>query len=151
MAKKSKLNLSSPLLYIILGILLVAFGQKMLGLAMTLAGAFFVVIGILDIAKGRVGSGILNLIIGIAILVLGWTILEIVLLVLGIMIIVKGALDLVAVLKRKRKNALMLIPPVLTIVIGVALGFGNLLGDLILVVGILLIVDGIIGLLGSRK
>jgi len=151
MAKKSGLNISSPLLYIILGILLVVFGGQMLNWAMTIAGVFFAVIGVLDIVKGRVGSGLLNLIIGVVILVMGWTILDLVLLVLGILLIVRGALDLVAVFKRKRKNALMLISPILTIVIGVALGFGNLLSDIILVVGILLIIDGVLGLVGSKK
>ena len=151
MAKKSKLNISSPLLYIVLGILLLVFGGGTLGLAMKVAGIFFAIVGILDLIKSRVGSGIVNIVIGAVILFMGDKLLWLILIVLGIYLIIKGALDLVAVLKRKKKNALMLIIPILTIVVGVALGFGDLLGDIIRIVGIFLIVDGVLGLFNSKK
>ena len=84
MAKKSKVSVSTPVLYIILGALLVVFRSQMLNWAMTLAGLFFIITGIIDIAKKRILGGAINLIIGIAILVLGWALTNIVLLVLGV-------------------------------------------------------------------
>lgn len=151
MAKKSSVNVSSPILYIILGALLVIFKSQMLSWAMTIAGIFFVVTGIIDLVKGRSASGAINLVIGILILVLGNTLLNIVLLVLGILIAVKGLVDLVEVLKRKKKNALQVVFPVIAIIVGIALAFGNLLGDLIVIIGVLLIIDGILGLVGAKK
>jgi uncharacterized membrane protein HdeD (DUF308 family) len=151
MAKKSSVSISSPLLYIILGALLVIFKSQMLNWAMTIAGIFCLVMGILDIVKGRVGSGIFNIALGVIILVVGWTILSVVLLVLGVLIAAKGVADLIAVFKRKKKNALSVVFAILTIVIGIALAFGNLLGDLITVIGVLLIIDGILGLVGAKK
>ena len=151
MAKKSGLNISSPLLYIVLGILLLVCGGGALGIAMKVAGIFFAVIGILDLIKSRLVSGLINIVIGAVILFMGDKLLWLILIVIGIYLIVKGALDLVAVLKRKKKNALMLILPIITIVVGVALGFGDLLGDIIRIVGIFLIVDGILGIFNSKK
>ena len=66
MAKKQSLSISSPLLYIILGALLVLFKDQMLGWAMTIAGIFFIVMGVLDVLKKNLSSGLVNLFIGVA-------------------------------------------------------------------------------------
>lgn len=151
MAKKFDLKNSSPVLYIVLGALLTVFGHKMLGIAMTVAGIVFVVLGIIDILGARMTSGVTNIVIGAVILVLGNLVLDIVLLVLGIIIAAKGVMALVEVLKNQNKNITEIIYPAITIIVGVGLACGNLLGDLIVVVGILLIVDGVLGLLGLKK
>ena len=104
MAKKSKFSISSPILYIILGALLVIFKSQMLSWAMTIAGVCCVIMGIIDLAKGRTKSGIFNAALGVIILVVGWTILNIVLLVLGVLIAAKGVIDLVEVLKHKNNS-----------------------------------------------
>ena len=151
MAKKSNSELFSSLLYIIIGVLLIVFRSQTLGWAMTIAGIIFVVSGILDIAKKNWASGAVSLIIGIAILILGWAAAQIVLLVLGILIAIKGLVALVNILKKKKKNALEVLFPILSIVVGLMLAFGNGLDIMILVVGVLLAVDGVIGLIGSLK
>lgn len=153
MAKKKKANseLFSSLLYILIGILLVVFKSETLGWAMTIAGIFFVISGLLDLIKKNWAGGAVSLIIGIAILVLGWAAAKIVLLVLGIMIAIKGIVSLIDVLKRKKKNALQLLFPVLTVIVGLMLAFGNALNIMIIIVGVLLIVDGFLGLIGSLK
>lgn len=151
MAKKLNFNSSSPVLYIVLGALLAVFGHKMLGIAMTVAGIVFIALGIIDILGKRTKSGATNIVIGAVILVLGNLVLDIVLLVLGIVIAAKGVVALVEILKRKNKSIIDIIYPVITIIVGVGLACGNLLGDLIVVVGILLIVDGVLGLLGLKK
>ena len=151
MAKKSNSELFSSLLYIIIGILLVVFRSETLGWAMTIAGIIFVISGILDVAKKNWAGGAVSLIIGIAILVLGWAAAQIVLLVLGILIAVKGLVALINVLKKKKKNALEVLFPILSIVVGLMLAFGNALDIMIVVVGVLLAIDGVIGLIGSVK
>lgn len=151
MAKKTNSELLSSLLYIIIGVLLVIFRSQTLGWAMTIAGIVFVVSGILELVKKNWTGGAVSLIIGIAILVLGWLAAQIVLLVLGILIAVKGIVTLIDVLKKSKKNALDLVFPILTIAVGVMLAFGNGLDVMIIIVGILLAIDGVIGLTGALK
>ena len=151
MAKKSNSELFASLLYIILGALLIVFRSQTLGWAMTIAGIFFVVSGALDLIKKNWAGGAVSLIIGIAILVLGWLAVEIVLLVLGILIAVKGVVALIGVFKKSKKNALEIVFPILSIALGGLLAFGNGLDIIILVVGILLAIDGVLGLIGSLK
>ena len=150
MAKKQSLSISSPLLYIILGALLVLFKDQMLGWAMTIAGIFFIVMGVLDVLKKNLSSGIVNLFIGVAIIAAGWLIAGVVLLVLGLFIAFRGVMDLLAVLKLKSKGLMKFLSPVLTIIVGLALAFGNGVGIIITVVGVLLILDGVLALLGRK-
>ena len=151
MAKKQNNELFAALLYIVIGVLLIIFKSQTLGWAMTIAGAVFVISGILDIVKQNYTGGAVSLIIGIAILVLGWLAVEIVLLVLGILIAIKGIVALLAIFKRKNNNAFDVIFPVLTVVVGLMLAFGNGLDIMIIITGVLLAIDGVLGLLGALK
>lgn len=150
--KKSGLNVSTPVLYILLGALLVIFRSQTLEWAMTLAGIFFIVSGVIDISKKNMLGGIVNLVIGIAVLVLGWAITGIVLLVLGVFIAIKGLVDFLGVmkLKKKKRTFIKMILPILTIVVGLALAFGNGLDYVIIAVGVILIVDGLLGFVGKK-
>ena len=151
MAKKNNSELFSALLYIIIGVLLIVFKSQTLGWAMTIAGIFFIVSGALDLIKQNWTGGAVSLIIGIAILVLGWVAAQIVLLVLGILIAIKGIIALINVFKIKNANALDIVFPILTIVVGLVLAFGNGLDILIVITGALLAVDGVLGLIGSLR
>ena len=151
MAKKNNSELFSSLLYIIIGVLLVIFRSQTLNWAMTIAGIIFIVSGVLDLIKKNWTGGAVSLIIGIAILVLGWLATTIVLLVLGILIAVKGIVALIDVFKKSKKNALEIVFPILSIVVGLMLAFGNALDIMILIVGILLAIDGVIGFIGALK
>ena len=151
MAKKQNNELGSALIYIVIGVLLIVFKEQMLGWAMTIAGVFFVISGALDIIRQNFAGGAISLIIGIAILVLGRIAVDIVLLVLGILIAVKGVIALLAVFKRTRNNVLRIIFPILTIAVGLMLAFGNGLGVMIVITGVLLTIDGAIGLIGAMK
>ena len=147
--KKQNTELFSSLLYIIIGVLLVVFRSQTLNWAMTIIGAFFVISGALDLIKRNWTGGAVSLIIGIAILVLGWLAVGIVLLVLGILIAVKGVVALLDVFKKSKKNALEIVFPILSVIAGLMLAFGRGLDIMIIIVGILLAVDGALGLVGS--
>lgn len=153
MAKKQNFSVSSPLLYILLGALLVIFNADLLSWAMTVAGVFFLVMGVLDLIKGRVTSGVVNLAIGVIIIVIGWTIVDVVLRVLGVLVAAKGVIDLLALLKPKKKNVLAIIFAAVTIAIGVMLAVtpGSVLSIVMKIAGVLLIVDGVLGLIGAAK
>ena len=149
--KKQNTELFSSLLYIIIGVLLVVFRSQTLNWAMTIIGAFFVISGALDLIKRNWTGGAVSLIIGIAILVLGWLAVGIVLLVLGILIAVKGVVALLDVFKKSKKNALEIVFPILSVIAGLMLAFGRGLDIMIVIVGVLLAIDGVIGLVGSLK
>ena len=151
MAKKTNSELFSSVLYIIIGVLLIAFRTQTLDWAMTIAGIFFIISGVLDMVKKNYSGGAVSLIIGIAIMVLGWVATAIVLLVFGIMIAVKGVVALLDVFKKKHPNALDVVFPALTIAVGVMLAFGNGLEIVIVVTGVLLAIDGVLGLISSLK
>lgn len=151
MAKKSNSELFSSLLYLILGALLVLKPGESLNLVMTVAGVVFAVVGVLDLIRGNTVGGLISLIIGLVILVLGWTIADLVLLVLGILLAVKGVVALIDVLGKKRKTVMQVVFPILTVALGLLLAFGDALKLGTVVVGVLLMVDGVIGLIGSLK
>ena len=149
MARNSKSELISSLLYIFIGILLVIFQDRTLGWAMTVAGALFIVFGILDLVKSNWAGGAVSLIIGISIIVFGWILTGIVILVLGILIALKGAVALIEAFRTDQKNVLDILFAVLTIVVGLLLAFGNLLSTMIIIAGVMLMFDGVLGLVGS--
>ena len=149
MAKKRKSELISSLLYILIGTLLVIFQDRTIGWAMTVMGVLFIIFGILDLVGSNWGSGAVSLIIGIAILVLGWVVTEIVLLVFGILIAVKGVIALIEALRTFKKNVVDIVFAVLTVVIGIMLAFGNGLNVLIIIAGVMLMFNGILGLIGA--
>lgn len=151
MAKKTNSELFSSVLYIIIGALLMIFRLQTLDWAMTIAGIFFIISGVLDVVKKNYNGGAVSLIIGIAIMVLGWVATAIVLLVFGIMIAVKGVVALLDIFKKKHPNALDVVFPALTIAVGVMLAFGNGLEIVIVVTGVLLAIDGVLGLIASLK
>lgn len=153
MAKKriGNTELFSSLLYVIIGALLVIFRSATLGWAMTAAGIFFIISGALDLVKKNTVGGAVSIIIGIAILVLGWTLTTIVLLVLGILIAVKGLILLFNVLNKKKKNILEILYPIMSVIVGLLLAFGNGLDLMIIITGVLLIIDGAVGVVGALK
>ena len=151
MFKKIDKNLFSAILYIIVGALLIIFKSDMLNWAMTIAGIFFIISGILDVLKKNYVNGGVSLAIGIAIMVLGWLATKIVLLVLGILIAVKGVVALLDALKKKKMDIIEVAFAALTIVTGVLLAFGGLVNVLFVIAGVLLILDGVVGILPMIK
>ena len=153
MAKKKNSNLVSALLYIVIGVLLFLVPGDALKWAMTIGGAFFLICGIADLVRKYTSSGIINLIIGLIILLGGWLFLEIVLLVLGILIAIKGVFALLDALRGK-KSLIGAIFAILSIAVGVILAIGNTaetLTTILKVAGVLLVVDGVLGLFAGRK
>ena len=151
MIKKPQSELFTSILYIAIGVLLAIFRSGSLNIAMTIAGVFFIISGVLDIVKKNYVGGAVSAGIGVAIILLGWLATKIVLLIFGILIAVKGVIALIEVIKKASKNVLEMIFPVLSIVLGLMLAFGGGLDLIILIVGIVLAVNGVIGLLGALK
>ena len=149
--KKANASLFSALLYLVLGVLLIVFKSQTLHWAMTIAGVVFVVSGILDLVKKNWGSGAISIIIGAVILILGWLVTDIVLLVLGILLAIKGIIALIDALRSKKKSVLAIVFAILTILVGLALAFGNGLDILLIICGAFLVIDGVLGLIAAIK
>ena len=149
MLKKFNSELILSLLYILIGVLLVIFRDRTLGLVMTVAGVIFLVFGILELLRSNWTGGAVSLIIGLSIIVFGWVLTEIVILVFGILIALKGVVALIDELRRFKKNAVDIIFAVLTIVIGLLLAFGELLSIMIAIAGVMLMFNGIVKLISS--
>ena len=150
--KKSNSNITSALIYIILGALFCIFKTGVLNWLMTIAGALFIVFGVLDLVKGATASGIINIAIGAVILLGGWFFLEVVLLVFGILLTVKGAIALTNALKALNKSFFDILFPALTIVVGVMLIVSKwaLMDWFFIVMGIMFVIDGVLALLGKK-
>ena len=150
MAKKKNSNFVSALLYILIGVLLIVFRGETLNWAMTIGGIFFLVSGVIDLLRKNYTGGAISLIIGLIILLGGWLFLEIVLLVLGILIAIKGLFALIDALRGK-KSFLAAIFAIISIAVGVMIAIGNVVDTILLVAGILMVVDGVLGLFAGRK
>ena len=151
MAKKRNSELITSILYVLIGLLLAIYKTQTLNWGMTIAGIFFLVSGTLDVIKKNYAGGAVSLIIGIAILVLGWLATAIVLIVFGIMIAVKGVVALVETLRKNKPNALEVVFPALSIALGILIAFGNGADIVILIAGVLLAIDGALGIIGALK
>lgn len=154
MAKKidfKNSELLSSIILILVGVLLAIFRDNVLQWLMTAVGAVFIVLGVLDVVKKNWVNGAVSIIIGAAIVVLGWTLTSIVLIVLGVLLAIKSIISLYEIVKSKKKNVMELVYAIAGIFLGVMLAFGNLLSILILIAGILLVIDGILGLVGALK
>ena len=150
MIKKNS-ALTTPIFYIAVGIIFAIFRAKALGWAMTLFGAFVIAAGVLEILKKRYVGGSISAAIGVAIILLGWLVVNVVLVVFGILIAIKGGLALIDVFRKSTRSFVDFVFPTLTAFTGLMLAFGNGLDIIILIVGILLTVDGVLGLISALK
>ncbi len=151
MAKKKDNGLLTSILYIVIGALLIIFRNEMLQWAMTIAGIFFLVFGVLELIKLNWLGGAVSIIIGIVVLILGWTVVDIVLLVLGILLAIKGVIALFGAFGSKNNKVLKIVMAILTVVVGLIIAFGNALGYVVIIAGAMLIVDGVFGLIAAAK
>lgn len=141
----------TSVIYIILGVLLAVFKGSVISWAMTVAGVLLIVFGVIGIVKGNTLYGVIALLVGIIIIVCGWAIVDIAVTILGVIVAIKGFVDLVEAFRLK-KNALPIVYAVLTIAVGIMLAVAHwLVFDwFFIVVGILLIIDGVFGLFGKK-
>ena len=146
MAKRKSLQ-TTALLYIIVGVLFIIFKALFLDWMMTAIGLLFIVNGIIDIARKRTLAGVVGIVIGAIVILCGWTFVDLVLTIFGVLLTAKGALDLLRVIGRRR--LIPLVSAILTIVIGVLFIVGNVIAQswFYILIGVVLIVDGITALI----
>ena len=153
MAKRKKASsdaLVMAILYIVIGILFIAFRSALLNWMLTVTGVLAIAYGIYLIVKKQLVLGIIFVAVGIALILGGWLFLEIALIVLGVVLIIYGAKDLVSLLQAKGKTPVFpVLVACLTILAGILLVVSKwaFLDWFFIVIGAILIVDGIFALI----
>ncbi len=154
MSKKFKLDLSlnnvlDCLVYAVIGILLVILKGGSLNILMTVIGALFIVMGIIDVVESKdLVKGLIEMGIGVIIIVCGWLIADIVLLIFGILLVVKGVMEIAKIYKN---GFMAMLPSIVTIVMGVLLIIAKwtLLDVFCIIVGIIFIINAVLILFGQ--
>ena len=141
---------------IIIGLLFIMFKGGVISIAMSLIGITLIVLGILDVLRQRVVSGIVKLVLAALVMLAGWLFITLALYVLGAFLLIAGAGQLVALSKLKFKKltlgvAMHFVQPIIYILVAICLFFnqGGAINWVLTVSGILLLVDGIVGLIGA--
>lgn len=155
MANKTKIDLSLNTLltcafYAVIGLFLVITKAGSLNILMTVVGALFIALGIVDILnKKDLVKAIAEIVIGVAIIVCGWLIVDIVLLVFGIFLLVYGALDLWA---KRKASWEALISPIVVVVIGILLIVAKwaAIDTMCLIAGIIFLINAVLVLFGKN-
>ncbi len=159
MVNDKKNNLMSAALSIILGVLFIIFKSEVISIAMTILGALLIIIGIIDIVNKLTTPGIIYIVVGALIIVFGWFIATVVLYIFAALLIIYGALEIYYIFKNNVSGAsplaslIIFAVPVLKLVIGILLFFnqGGVVSWVFIVSGIIMIVDGLVGLVASTS
>ena len=117
---------------------------------MTIIGVILIIDGILSILANIKEVGIIKIIVGVVLIVMGWVVGVAILYVLSVLFILYGILNLYNLIKAKVTSILLYVMPIMQLVIGVALLFnmGRTVNVIFIIIGICLIIDGIIELVG---
>ena len=136
--------------FIIAGILCILFKGEVINWLMTIIGVILIVDGILSIFNNVKEMGIIKIIVGVVLIVMGWVIGIAILYVLSVLFILYGVMNLYNLIKAKVSSILLYVMPVMQLIIGVALLFnmGGTVNVIFIVIGVCLIIDGIIELIG---
>ncbi|MBQ7652786.1 MAG: DUF308 domain-containing protein [Clostridia bacterium] len=148
----SKNNLLTALLYVLVGVMFIVFRGSMLKWGLTIIGALAIVYGIFLIASKQVVAGIIYMLVGIAIIVGAWLYFGYVILIIGALLIVRGVIDLIQGTTKKKANAINILIAILTIIVGILLIVSKwvVLDWFFIIVGAVLIVDGVLALFGKK-
>ena len=160
MAKKSSSKsksisnntLLTALLYTLVGIMFIVFRSATLKWGLVAIGALTIVYGIIMIVNKNLVSGIIYLIIGILLIISAFLFLSYVLIALGALLVIQGIVYMLKELRGK-KRTLNIIVALVTIIIGILLIVSKFVffDWFLIIIGIVLIVDGILMLLGVKK
>lgn len=141
---------------IVIGALFVIYKGGIISIAMSLIGITLIVLGIIDIIRKSVASGVVKLVFAALVMLAGWLLVELALYILGAFLLIAGVMQLLALTKVKIKKITLPVvmrfaQPIIYILIGICLFFnqGGAISWVFTVSGIFLIIDGIVGIIGA--
>ena len=155
MAKNSKKlstgTILAALLYIIIGAMFIVFRSSMLGWALTDAGILAIAYGIYLSFNKQLVLGIIFAVVGVLLIVGGWVFLNIILIVFGVLLVVYGVKGLIEALQKKKKAVFPIVVSILTIVAGILFIVSKwaLVDWMFIIIGAVLIIDGILALINK--
>lgn len=158
--KKRKSNKSNELLtaiaLILIGGLFIIYKGEVISIAMSLIGITLVVLGIIDILRARVFSGVVKLVFAALVVLAGWLFVTLALYVLGAFLLIAGITQLIAISKLKIKKLTLpavmhIAQPIIYILVAICLFFnqGGAISWVFILSGVFLILDGIAGIIGA--
>lgn len=160
MKNKSTRNnkLIAALVSIVLGLMFIIFKGEVINIAMTIIGAVAIIMAIIDFVHKETVPGVLKAIIGVCVIVFGWVFVDIALYVIAGILILLGITQIVSAVKNAdnvgsfQKVAGFIIP-VASLASGICLFFnqGGTISWIFTAAGILLMVQGVLGLINSKE
>ena len=161
MAKTKKLpnNLIVSLATIVLGVLFIVLKGEVVSIAMTVLGVALIIAGVIDIVNKLTTEGVIKAVLGVALLVCGWTLVSLALYIMAAVLLIYGILLMIEIIKNMKKSdkiankVLKLVEPVVMIIVAACLLFnqGGAIAWVFILAGILLIVDGALGLVNALR
>ena len=155
MKEKKILN---ALLYMIIGAVLCIMKGELIGIAMTVIGVLAIVVGIIDLCKKFIVSGVVKIVFGAFVIYAGWLLVEVSLYVIAAILIIQGIIRLIRVLSSlKRLNValivIFLVEAILTLGMGICIIFyrAETISWVFIVAGVLLIVEGVLSLFDKNR
>lgn len=158
MAKKKKKvklpeGLIMALFMLALGVLFLVMKSGVISLAVTVLGVALLVSAVLDFFNKDLATCIIKAVIGVCVLVFGHLFVDVAVVVIAAVVLVYGILEIFELAKAKKKNAVDYVKPVVIVVLAAALLVSKwLVFDwLFIVIGILFLLEGILGVWRELK
>ena len=141
----------NAVIYAVLGILLCIFKGEVLGWLLTAAGVYFIVIGIIALVNKNYTVGAIRLAAGAIIILGGWLFVEIILIICGVFSILRGVMQLMSAVNAQSPTGI--IYSVLTLLLGIALIICRwvMLDWFFIIIGVVLIIDGVSALIAALR
>ena len=155
MSKKE--NLISSIIFILLGIMLMIMKGGVISFMLTVLGVTALVLGVIDIVDHRTNPGIVKLVIGLCVIIFGWMFVNLAFYILAAVLLLQGISQIVNINKYSpvnlttKERIIICFKPAITVIAGACLLFnqGGTIAWIFWVVGILLVVEGVLGLINS--
>lgn len=136
---------------IVLGVLFVMKRSGVIHIAITMIAVVLLLSAIYDFIKKQTRNGVIKGIIALCVMVFGWLFVELALYLIAALLLFYGIGQLIQTVKQKPGGYLPYAVPVFSLIAGCCLLFnqGGTIDWIFVVVGIVLIVDGILSLVRS--
>ncbi len=133
---------------IVLGVLFVVKRSGVIHTALMLIAAILLLSAIFDFIKKQTGSGVTKAVIALCVVVFGWLFVELALYLIAALLLLYGIAQLIQTVRQKPKGYLPYAVPVFSLIAGCCLLFnqGGTVDWIFVVVGIVLIVEGVLSL-----
>ncbi len=137
--------------YIAIGVMCLVFRAALLNWLMTVAGIVLIVLGVMNILKKDYPQAVGQLVVGLLIILGGWLFVELMLIVLGVLVLVSGLQTLFT--SKRKLTPKEWATTIVTIVFGAFLIVSKwvMLDWIFIIIGVLIIAEGVLRLVEKKK